>query len=61
MAAPKGTARLMSELKSRIMTPATTSHYEVFFQAPRKIESDIKSSGRYNLPLSSDDKILINL
>jgi hypothetical protein len=61
MAAPKGTARLMSELKSRIMTPATTSHYEVFFQAPGKIESDIKSSGRYNLALSSDDKILINL
>lgn len=61
MAAPKGTSKLMSELKSRIMTPATTSHYEVYFQAPDTIEKEIKESGRYDLPISSDDRILINL
>ncbi len=60
MAAPKGTSRLMSELKSRIMTPATTSHYEVYFLAPDKVKDTIQGS-RYKLNISSDTQLLIAL
>lgn len=72
MAAPKGRSITMSELKSRIMTPATTSHYEVYFLAPTGsggstlgvpdgVLRDIRTSERYNLPVTSDEQILINL
>jgi len=60
MAAPKGTSRLMSELKSRLMTPATTSHYEVYFQAPSLVKDTINGS-KYKLQINSDTQILINL
>lgn len=60
MAAPKGTARTMSEIRARLMTPATTSNYEVYFKPPEMLTGDI-GSAPYSLPFSTIDQDMINL
>ena len=50
----------MSEIKSRIMTPATTSNYEVFFGVLQGPLSYIKAVN-YGIPYTKDDEILIHL
>lgn len=59
----------MSDLKSRIMSPATTNNYEVFFGLPSKaaaetggdLESYIKSNLRLGLPLYGEEEQLLIL
>lgn len=61
MAASSPKARLMTDIKARLMNPATTSNYEVFFgiDGNEKLIKYIRGAG--GLPYTSDDKILIHL
>lgn len=69
MAAPKPKAVKMSEIKSRLMSPATTSNYEVFFGLPSLAGApagtqDLKKyiqNVDYGIPYTSDDQVLIHL
>lgn len=68
MSASTPRARSMSEIKSQLMTPATTSNYEVFFGLPpalglngnEEVKSYIKSVD-FGFSYTSNDQILINL
>lgn len=53
----------MSDIKGRIMSPATTSNYEVFFDLPSQARNDIIRYMReyYGIVYNSDTQLLINL
>lgn len=61
MAAPSPKPRKMSDIKSILMNPATTSNYNVYFGIESKGDLINYIKGAGGLPYTSDDQILILL